>query len=253
MAYEAEHEELIALIDNELDESRRISLLARLETDAALRGRYEELRDSKASIGAAFDGLLAQAPLDRLRQAIPPETPVRPSPRRFGGFAWRDLAAGFVVGLLVAGAAAWFAFGLPGNDNWREAVVDYMSLYTDETFAIQTPDPQTQALELSEVGKRVGADLTPENVKLPGLEFKVAFILAYDGVPLGEIAYVDPTGAPVLFCVLAKDGPDAPPRAEKQDRFSLVSWSRQGRGFLVIGGFPEERIAGLARTLETRF
>ena len=72
-----------------------------------------------------------------------------------------------------------------------------MRLYTNDTFAFISPDRQAGAFELSAVGEKVGADLTPENVKIPGLDFKVAFNLSYDGVPLGEIAYVDQTGAPV--------------------------------------------------------
>jgi len=36
--------ELVALIDNELDDSRRNALLARLTADEELRQRYDELR-----------------------------------------------------------------------------------------------------------------------------------------------------------------------------------------------------------------
>jgi anti-sigma factor RsiW len=250
-----EDQELVALIDNELDLERKTRLLARLEKDPGLRARYEALRDAGAPIGAAFDTLLAQAPVARLRAAIPPETAVRPGPGRFIGMGFRELAAGFVLGLLAAGVAGWLAFGFPGSDDddWRAAVVDYMKLYTNDTFAFVSPDRQAGAFELSAVGKKVGADLTPESVTLPGLDFKVAFNLAYDGKPLGEIAYVDPTGAPVLFCVTANGDADAPLRSEKRDQFSLASWSRNGRSYLVIGRMPEQRVAELAQTLVTRF
>jgi anti-sigma factor RsiW len=250
-----EDQELVALIDNELDEERKTRLLARLEEDSGLRARYEALRESGAPIGAAFDTLLAQAPVARLRAAIPPETAVLRAPGRFAGMGFRELAAGFVLGLLAAGVAGWLAFGFPGSDDddWRAAVVDYMKLYTNDTFAFVSPDRQAGAFELSAVGKKVGADLTPESVTLPGLDFKVAFNLAYDGKPLGEIAYVDPTGAPVLFCVTASGDADAPLRSEKRDQFSLASWSRNGRSYLVIGRMPEQRVAELAQTLVTRF
>jgi len=252
-----EDQELVALIDNELDEDRKSRLLARLEEDPALRARYEALRDAGAPIGAAFDALLEQAPLARLRQAIPPETAVRRAPGWFAGLAFRELAAGFVIGLLAAGVVAWLALGAPRSgdedSDWRAAVVDYMGLYTNETFAFVNPDRETQARELSAVGKRVGADLTPENASVPGLDFKVAFILAFDGAPLGEIAYVDPTGAPVLFCVIANGAADAPLHAEKRNEFALASWTRNGRGYLVIGRQPEPRVAELARTFEARF
>ena len=53
--------ELVALIDNELDEGRRTALWARLAADGQLRQRYDELRAAGPPIAASFDSLLAQA------------------------------------------------------------------------------------------------------------------------------------------------------------------------------------------------
>ena len=148
-------------------------------------------------------------------------------------FALRDLAAGIVIGLLAAGAALWAAsaFGLIGEqDNWRSAVVDYTNLYTNETFSPLNPDSALQAAELGAVGAKVGANLTPESVALPGLRFTTAFMLAYEGSPLGVIAYVDPSGAPVLFCIHANHAPDAPLRSERRGDLALAFWARGGRG-----------------------
>ena len=66
--------ELVALIDNELDESRRTALLARLAADEQLRQRYDELREAGAPIAASLDALLEQAPPARLRAALPRTT-----------------------------------------------------------------------------------------------------------------------------------------------------------------------------------
>jgi anti-sigma factor RsiW len=63
--------ELVALIDNELEESSRAALLARLATDERLRQRYEELRQTGAPLAAAFDALLEHAPVARLRAMLP--------------------------------------------------------------------------------------------------------------------------------------------------------------------------------------
>jgi hypothetical protein len=130
--------------------------------------------------------------------------------------------------------------------------VEYTNLYTNETFAPLNPDASTQAKELAAVGERVGARLTPETVALPGLRFTVAFMLSFNGAPLGEIAYVDAQGAPVLLCVIDNHAPDAPMRAERRGELSLASWSRAGRSYLVIGRIPEERAAELAGMLEQR-
>jgi anti-sigma factor RsiW len=247
--------ELVGLIDNELDESRRSALEARLAADEQLRRRYDELRQAGEPIAASLDALLEQAPLARLRAALPPDDLVRQPSRRFGGIALRELAAGIVIGLLAAGAAAWVAlsFGLlEEQEVWRTAVVEYMALYTNESFASLNPDPSLQALELKALSGPVGVELTPDKVALPGLRFTTAFILSYDGSPLGEIAYVDATGAPVLFCVIANGAANAPTRTEKRGEFSLSDWSRGGRGFLVIGRKPKEQIAEWAQTLEKR-
>src|SRR6516164_5651959 len=97
--------ELVALIDNELDESDRTALLARLAADERLRQRYDELRQTSAPLAASFDALLVQAPLARLRAALPADEPLRPPSGRFPGIGLQQLAAGFVIGLLAAGAA----------------------------------------------------------------------------------------------------------------------------------------------------
>ena len=246
--------ELVALIDNELDESRRTALLARLAADERLRQRYEEFRQTGAPLAASLDELLTQAPLARLRAALPPDEPLRQPSRRFAGIALRELAAGVVIGVLAC-AAAWAAstFGLFGErEDWRTEVLEYTELYTNETFAPMHPDASLQAIELGALGARVGANLTPESVALPGLRFTMAFILSYDGSPLGVIAYVDSEGAPVLFCVIANGGADAPTRMQKRGEFSLADWSRGGRGFLVIGRKPKEQVAEWAQTLERR-
>jgi anti-sigma factor RsiW len=246
--------QLVALIDNELDDSSRTALQARLAADEGLRQRYEELRLTGPPLAASFDLLLGDAPLACLRAALPPDAAARVQPMRFA-FAFRNLAAAFVIGALAAAAAIWAAstFGLfDGRDDWRTAIAEYTHLYTDETFAPFKPDAAMQATELSTVGAKVGVNLTPENVTLPGLRFATAFMLSYEDAPLGVIAYVDPSGEPVLLCILADKAADAPTRSERRGDLSLAWWARGGRSRLVIGRIPEERAVALAQTLETR-
>ena len=166
-----------------------------------------------------------------------------------------SLAAGLVVGALAAGAAIWMAstFGLlDGREDWRTAIAEYTHLYTDETFSLLNPDAAQQAAELKAVSAMVGANLTPENVALPGLRFTSAFMLSYGGSPMGVLAYVDPTGAPILLCILANGAADAPTQSERRGDLSLAWWARNGRSHLVIGHVPEERAVALAQMIEKR-
>ena len=50
----------------------------------------------------------------------------------------------------------------------------------------------------------------------------MAFMLSFEGSPLGAIAFVDAEGAPVLFCVIANQSPDAPMRSEGRGALSLA-------------------------------
>ena len=245
--------ELVALIDNELDEGSRTALLARLAADDGLRRRYQELRQTSVPLAASFGALLEQAPLARLRAALPAGEPIRPSLRRFAGIAFRELAAGLVIGALAAGIALWAASTLglfEGREDWRTAIAEYTHLYTNKTFSPLKPDAMQQAAELKAVGAMVGANLTPENVALPDLRFTSAFMLSYGGSPRGVLAYVDPSGAPVLLCILANGAPDTPTRSERRGDLSLAWWSRNGLSHLVIGHVPEGRAVALAQMIE---
>jgi anti-sigma factor RsiW len=248
--------ELVALIDNELDEEARGNLLARLACDEDLRRRYEALCEAGAPIAASFDALIETAPLPRLRAMLPPPVAARARLWRFSGVSLRDLAAGIVIGLLAAGAVAWIAFsGAPSGEreDWRSTVAEYMELYTNETFALPNPDRAFLAKKLSVIAERVGVALTPESLAVPGLRLESADLLSYDGAPLGEIAYVDAHDSPVLFCVIANGGADTPNRSEKREALALSSWSGDGRGYLVIGRAPEVQVAEFAQTLKARF
>jgi anti-sigma factor RsiW len=247
--------ELVALIDNELDEGSRSALVARLAADERLRQRCDELRAAGAPIAGSLEALLSQAPLDRLRAALPLDGSVPRAARAPASLGLRQLAAGIAIGLLAAGAAGWIAVSLGllnQREDWRSEVAQYTNLYTNETFSPLNPDASLQAIELTALGARVGVKLTPESIALPGLRFTVAFMLAYEGSPLGVIAYVDPAGAPVLLCIFANQAPNAPMRSERRDDLSLAWWSSDGRSRLVIGRIPEERAVALAQTLEKR-
>ena len=123
-----------------------------------------------------------------------------------------ELAAGLAIGLLIAAAASWVMGSHGEQDDWRQAVVGYMELYTPDTFVLPNPDSAAEARQLQAVSAKIGVDITPDKVAVPGLRYRTAFNLSYDGAPLAGIAYTHAGGAPVLFCVIANGELDAPPR-----------------------------------------
>ena len=247
--------ELVALIDNELDEDTASRLLARLAGDEGLRKRFRALRETRTSIAASLDALIQMAPLPRLRAALAIDDAPRMAFRGVGRIGLREIAAAIVACLLAAGAGAWIALSVvPRGEeqDWISAVEEYTNLYTKDTFSSLNPDASLQAKELAAVGAKVGVRLAPESVSLQGLRFAAAFTLSHNGSPLGAVAEVDSAGEPVMICIIANHASDAPIRSERRGELSLASWSRSGRGYLVIGRIPEERAIAFAQTLEKR-
>ena len=119
-------------------------------------------------------------------------------------------------------------------------------MYSNETFSSLNPDASLQAIELRALGARVGVNLTPESVALPGLRFTMAFMLSYNGAPLGVVAYVDPSGAcrsPFASSLMMRRTPTV--RSERRDDLSLawVVLPQVADGAApVIGRIPEERV-----------
>jgi len=248
-------ERLAALIDDELDARERSALLERLAGDEALRDRLVAMRHDRERLAGAFDALLTAAPVERLRATVAAAAAgARRAPRRRPSIGSLELAAGLVIGLVIAGHASWLGLG-PGSrgDDWRQAVVEYMDLYTPDTFALANPDDAAAAKQLQAVSVRVGAELTPAAVAVPGLRFRTAFNLAYDGSPLAEIAYTAADGAPVLFCAIANGAADEPPQTVVRNGQSYVAWARGGKSYMVVARMAAPQVADLARTLVSRF
>jgi anti-sigma factor RsiW len=125
-----------------------------------------------------------------------------------------------------------------------------MTLYTADTFATE---PSSQEQQLVALGSKIDLALTPQRIALSNLQFKGAQIFAFRGAPLGQLGYVDPSTGPVLFCIIRNSEPDAAMEAQRRGGFAVASWSRGGRGYMLIGRLPTDQTAELAHSLEKRF
>jgi anti-sigma factor RsiW len=254
MSGDDDDSQLVAFIDGRLDERARSAIESRLANEADLRERLARLQDGGRPFASAFQALLDAAPIERLKASLSAldedERAGTPLRRRSAFRASRlGVAAAvllFCVGIFVGRYAPLW----PAQEEWRDAVAEYMSLYTPDTFA---SDAASQGNELAALSRKIGLVLTPEGVALSGLQFKAAQIFAYNNAPLGQLGYIDPATGPVLFCIIRDSEPDAAIKAENRDGFAVASWARGGRGYMLIGRLPVAQIAGLADTLERRF
>jgi anti-sigma factor RsiW len=238
-------EHLTALLDGELAEPERTEILRRLAVDSRLQERFGALARSRGALDTAFSEMLAQAPVARLRGM----SAARP---RAGRFAGARLAASFVLALAGAALAAWLTLrSTADREDWTATVQAYMQLYTPETFAGLSPDPAQEAAIVEKVGRRLGVGVTPDELAVPGLAFKAAFVLAYEGKPLGEFVFVDAAGAPYLFCILAEGAGPTPLSLENHEGLTTANWGHGDKRFLVIGPSPTV-IESWSKTLSNR-
>lgn len=262
--------ELVAYLDGELAPEVAEQVRRALEADPALAERLALLAAGGRPFRTAFDPLLDAAPHAALHDMLrgltetPAATPPVREPRVRRGRRLAGLAAAALV-LLAVGAGLDRAAGpwpashparvaeVDDHAGWRQAVAEYLALYTPQTLASAPENAAMRAEELAAVGARLGLPLSPEAVALSGLDFRRAQIFDYDGKALGQVAYLDPAAGPVALCIIAAHGSaDTAASVESRLGMNIVHWTRGGSGFMVIGHLSADRLLAIAKTLQSR-
>ncbi|TAX54172.1 anti-sigma factor family protein [Rhizobium leguminosarum] len=254
-------EDLTAFIDGELTPEEAARIEAIVNEDESTAERLEFLARANLPFEQAFAPLLAEAPrqkLEAMLAAIPAQQSARPAStpafatrRRFLGALAASLVAGIAIDRAVIGIGRGFS-AKDENSEWRAVVADYISLYTAETLAGPVPGREDQAAQLAGLDEKLGLSLSPEAVSLPGIDFKRALLLQYDGKPLAQIAYLDPETGPMALCIVKSDkGPKAPD-LENRKGMNVVYWSNATHAFMLIGRIPVDRVQELAENARSR-
>jgi len=246
---------LVAYADGRLDDAAARQLEARLTADAELHERFENIRRGGSAIAQAFQALLSSAPVNAIQDSLADLLAKPPiAAKRGASTIWaRGARIAAAVALVVGGVALGRLTPISSPEDWRDAVAEYVGFYTADTFAGPSRGAAAEAGELARVGGKLGVDLNPDRLAVPGLQFRGATIFRYDGTPLGQIAHVDPSGQPVLFCVFANSQPDAPLQSGSRGDLAFVSWETGGHGYMVIARAPPTQVAGIADQLSSRF
>jgi anti-sigma factor RsiW len=252
---EDDDRKLTAYLDGELDEAERAALDARLTEDPTLRARLDALRATVERTRLAFATLLETAPVAQMRTrlsaalATPPLHAAPPWRQRVAAVAAAAAIVAFAVGLTAGRWSVGPDGGLAERGDWRHAVAEYMALYTPESFG-EAVSPQLGD-ELASLSRRLEAPLDVDRLKVDDLSPRRAELLQYDGAPLGQIGYLDGV-TPVAFCILRDGEPDAALATSSRGGFAVASWAQGGRGFMLIGKIPVERLTTLARSLKDK-
>lgn len=246
-------EMLVAYLDGRLDADERTRIEAAIHTDEAVAERFDYLCRSDLPFQSAFDSLLDQAPTQKLQAmlaALP--SPASPQRRPLSRRSFIAAAAGFMIAGVIADRLFLDWRTPTSTHGWRALVAEYMALYTPQTLDNLTNDPASQSAQLAAVNARLGLSLDSSLVALPRSELKRAQILEYDGVPIAEIIYLDPTHGPLALCITHSSGGETMPASEERLGMNVVFWSDSTHAFMLIGHNPPDELGTMAQLIRAR-
>jgi len=256
MAGMADDDVLTAYLDGELDGTARAALEVRMLAEPGLKVRLDQLARGGRPFGAAYAALLAAAPEARLQAKLAAAVAARRARSERGDWRrWVTAIAAALVIFIAGGAAGYLVLpqlSPPAAPGWRQVVAEYQGLMTAETLAVIPNDPTAVAAEVSAAGGKLSLDLTPDKLALPDAALKRAEILDFRGKPLVQLAYLTPDSGPVALCIIANGRADETQAFETREGFNIVFWTDNGRGYMLIGKAPRDRLEAYADTLAPR-
>lgn len=252
--------DLVAFLDGELGDIERSKVISALLTRPDTLARLSELDRAGQSWTEFFDGLAKEAPHRRLEAQLNAalRIPIRSRwwqygrPMRAMGIAAAMamlLATGALVdrAVLHYGAVRSGEVELAGEFDWREAVANYFALYTNDTLS--GPPVEIGAQAFYRLQEAIGLPLSPERVELPDVNLVRTVLYSYEGRPLAQIAYLDPSSGPMAFCIVTGIEGEQPFMTERRAGMNIIFWSKNGNGFLLIGHASTGRLADFATLL----
>lgn len=258
-------EHLVAYLDGELNTKEHAALAAQIAVDAVLQSRVLLLSAGNRPFKHALAPLLDQAPEARLKAML---SNLHAGERRNRTPVWTAIAAiAAAIILFLAGLAVdrvfpnldW-AFGdlssvtnqNHDDDDWRQAVAEYLSLYSADTIASIPDDNVMRDRELQVLRAKLEVDLSAHRLAIQDLSFKRAQLFMYDGKALGQVVYLDPDSGPVALCLIRSETNSSPMSRERRENFNIVFWTQGGHNFMMIGRALPDRLDTLAKEVSAR-
>ena len=99
------------------------------------------------------------------------------------------------------------------------------------------------------VGRQI--DLSAVN-ELPGLTYKRAQILGFNGRQLAQLTFLDEDGDPIAICVIPSDASDMPAHTADLEGMASERWIDKGHAFLIIGGNDQAQVSTIASSFRER-
>ncbi len=223
-------EDLTAFLDNECTQDLALRIAAAIKTDERLNDRLKLLAIDKESLKNAF---LSIQPSPASIQELPVRSSILPPV----GFSLAKVAAGIVVGIAI-GAGAMLLPTTVSQPDWKGVVASYQSLYTADTLKFIDQNETDMLNELARVAATLEKKIDLKEIRsFSSLSYKRAQVLAFQGQPVIQLAFLNADGEPYALCITRANGVQkSEPNLSKLEGLEAASWTKDGYDYLFIGG-----------------
>jgi len=248
--------DLLAYADGDLSPARMAEVDAVVARAPELAARLAVMRASVLPYRAAYEAQplppLPTSLSTRVADLIEAESG-RQRARRSSG---PRFVAAFAAGVVCC-ALSWtllstwqpLALTARGVAPWIQAVADYQQLYSRETLADVTEDPQLSERIIGELRVVDGMTVRVPDLRSAGLTFKRVQRLSFHRQPVVQMVYLPEHGDPIAVCITRDVRADEDPHVQQIDELSTVSWRRGNLGYVLLGKAPAQSMLELARRL----
>ena len=248
--------DLLAYADGDLSPARMAEVDAVVARAPELAARLAVMRASVLPYRAAYEAQplppLPTSLSTRVADLIEAESR-RQRARRSSGPRFVAAFAAGVVCCTLSGAllSTWQPLALTarGVAPWIQAVADYQQLYSRETLADVTEDPQLSERIIGELRVVDGMTVRVPDLRSAGLTFKRVQRLSFHRQPVVQMVYLPEHGDPIAVCITRDVRADEDPHVQQIDELSTVSWRRGNLGYVLLGKAPAQSMLELARRL----
>ena len=148
---------------------------------------------------------------------------------------------------------------LRGKQRWLAQVAQYHGFYANlpqRRWVEASAEDQSELDQLlSDLGQRLGlAGPLPLPPTIPGLDFAGGRPLSVNGMPVVQLAYIDPNGQLFAFCFMRNmSGKEKARNPRRVGDLTMIDWSDAKFQYVVVGYGPVQAFGDIAERLQGNY
>lgn len=263
--------QVLQYVDGNMDADTAKCVTAAMNSDAELRQRINAMRASMLPYSAAYKNQSPPPLPESIRQSVNTWSRVaRDAPRRDHKTAnriWHIVAVSGAIGLsflmgfatskLAENTTHFNAAQLGANLTeasdiaWAQRVVDYQSLYVENTVGSIKVDRRKASELLATLSASAQLSSHIPDLTQFGYSFVRAQELGYKNKPLVQLVYKGVGKKPLALCFMPSEGQAQKSlRLAQHEELGSASWRLPDQRFVLIAEEPTESLEAIARHVQ---